>query len=852
LGGWRGQVEQALRKHRDDPNFKAVMPIPVGVQRIGGDGKLLMLTPEINGLNQTIVGGMGIPLEFIMGGLNWCIAPGSNIFSDKGMLRLEEICPIDIGYEAAEDISVATKDQNNKIALVHRTEKKIPYKAKTQLGLELTGSKIHKLWCLNPDMTMSWKNMEDIKKGDYVAVSRGDNVWGTKKAGEHLSRLLGYLVSEGSVSETRMTFSNTNPEVVEDFKICFKKVFGHDISFHLREFEEDSNHFGMQPIYETDSRNKKVVGFLREIGLTNDAFLKDVPLVIRQSGAQDVFSFLSALFEGDGCNSISNNKQTISYASVSKKLLEDVQLLLLNAGIVSYKYDSYVCEDGQETTPCLQIRSEQVIEFLKTIGFITKNNKNNSTCNPQGFRSDFEKIPYLKENLEAIKNKTSGRAGWVKDSKPIVLEQDSYSAKEFAGIIGRDASSVTLYIKKGQLKAVRGKAEKGRFAPWIIKKEDAELFLSEVGVKKNLTLAVPAWEINSNNVEAINWSTVAELDPVLAERSQEVLSSRFVWSRVTDTSVGEEPIEMCDLTVFETHSYIANGFVSHNTGSSVSLRTLENDFIQNRTELLDLVLWIKEKLRGWFDLPNLRDLRFIDFRMADDVQKNQQLIGLNAANKVSDQTMLTELGYDWKEEQQKLMEEIYFQNALNELRAKGGARIQGEASLVQFGYDQKVQDIARKAQEAAQKKVLDFNFGKPNSIEMNKETVDQADPEGQQNMPGGEMQNAGEEAMEAATPPDEQAEPEMVTGQDSVDSRVERMAAALTRMPTPDAQTALNDIMRKFPELGMEISRRYKELLQGLDDQQDAAMQTPQAPQQGAVDMKPLPEKAAPRRQGAV
>jgi hypothetical protein len=72
--------------------------------------------------------------------------------------------------------------------------------------------------------------------------------------------------------------------------------------------------------------------------------------------------------------------------------------------------------------------------------------------------------------------------------------------------------------------------------------------------------------------------------------------------------------------------------------------------------------------------------------MADDIQKNQQLIGLNAAGKVSDQTLLTELGYDYETEKRKQIEEAYLQNHINEILAKGQAKGQGEAQLIGFSF----------------------------------------------------------------------------------------------------------------------------------------------------------------------
>lgn len=72
LSSWKKQMQQELANKRRDPNYKAIMPFPVGYQRVGGDGKALMLTPEMDFLSKTIIGACGIPQEFVYGGsMQW-------------------------------------------------------------------------------------------------------------------------------------------------------------------------------------------------------------------------------------------------------------------------------------------------------------------------------------------------------------------------------------------------------------------------------------------------------------------------------------------------------------------------------------------------------------------------------------------------------------------------------------------------------------------------------------------------------------------------------------------------------------------------------------------------------------
>lgn len=71
LSDWKRRIEIELGKWKWDPNYKPILPLPVGYQRIGGDGKALMLTQEIRVWAEHIVIGMGVPQEFAFGGLTW-------------------------------------------------------------------------------------------------------------------------------------------------------------------------------------------------------------------------------------------------------------------------------------------------------------------------------------------------------------------------------------------------------------------------------------------------------------------------------------------------------------------------------------------------------------------------------------------------------------------------------------------------------------------------------------------------------------------------------------------------------------------------------------------------------------
>lgn len=76
LEDWRDQIAGEIRRWRSDNNYIPILPLPVGHQTIGGDGRALLLSQEIRVWSEHIVAGMGIPVELIFGGLSYS---GSNV-----------------------------------------------------------------------------------------------------------------------------------------------------------------------------------------------------------------------------------------------------------------------------------------------------------------------------------------------------------------------------------------------------------------------------------------------------------------------------------------------------------------------------------------------------------------------------------------------------------------------------------------------------------------------------------------------------------------------------------------------------------------------------------------------------
>jgi hypothetical protein len=71
LGQWRSNVEDQILKWRRDPNAIGIFPVPIGYQSLGGDARVLMVTPELKYLEESIINALGVPIEFVKGGSTW-------------------------------------------------------------------------------------------------------------------------------------------------------------------------------------------------------------------------------------------------------------------------------------------------------------------------------------------------------------------------------------------------------------------------------------------------------------------------------------------------------------------------------------------------------------------------------------------------------------------------------------------------------------------------------------------------------------------------------------------------------------------------------------------------------------
>ena len=71
LAQWRQSISAMIHRWYNDPNEIGELPFPVGYQQLGGQGKAMSLTQEIEDLHKSLLIETGIPPELIFGGMSW-------------------------------------------------------------------------------------------------------------------------------------------------------------------------------------------------------------------------------------------------------------------------------------------------------------------------------------------------------------------------------------------------------------------------------------------------------------------------------------------------------------------------------------------------------------------------------------------------------------------------------------------------------------------------------------------------------------------------------------------------------------------------------------------------------------
>jgi DNA polymerase III subunit gamma/tau len=315
-------------------------------------------------LRRFVASGAGFRQSYLFAGA-WgsgkCVTGDTLIPTNKGIVPIKSL----MGSVQVEKIDVSVVQETGSVSQAQFSYQggiRQTIKIITHLGLELEGTPNHRIRVMSDAGTIVWRCLGDLQKGDWVCHPRGGffgsgadlsdfkyETKGNKGAfkpcpfvppttlNSEWGLLLGYLVGDGSnTGDNSVSLTCGDATIRPQMTELIKLLIG---SCHNTPDKRTADTGALR------SSRKKVRSFLAFAGLSyTKAGDKHVPWSVMVSSKEVVREFLRGYFETDGYVSGSSLEVT----SKSERLIKEVQLLLLNLGVVariSPKKKAIPCKD---------------------------------------------------------------------------------------------------------------------------------------------------------------------------------------------------------------------------------------------------------------------------------------------------------------------------------------------------------------------------------------------------------------------------------------------------------------------------------------------------------------------------
>ena len=357
-----------------------------------------------------------------------CLVENTLVFSDQGMKPLSAFRPAASRPDTFTELEIAVRGRKGVTRTSHFYDGGVSpvLRIRTRLGFELTGTPAHRLWVRNADGTEGWKALSEISTGDVVSLAQQMDLWGDRldvpdsvpnvsprakryrlpdRLTPDLSYLLGLLAGDGTLTgRNAVRFSTGDTFLGEEFRRIVLEQFGYRAGFTSKRGTK------ARGWYVT---SQQIRAYLKQLGLGYvGAANKNVPWSVLQAPREIVVAFLQGLFDTDG--SADKRYGNLELSTTSSTLAHQVQLLLLNLGIVSTR-------QGKQTScrPAFRVSiyGEAALVFYEKVGFRLPRKQDRRRLASETRRPNIGGIPHLAPVLKRIQERIVSTS-----NKPVALK----------------------------------------------------------------------------------------------------------------------------------------------------------------------------------------------------------------------------------------------------------------------------------------------------------------------------------------------------------------------------------------------------------------------------------------------
>ncbi len=373
------------------------------------------------------------------------------------------------------------------------------FRVATKLGRRIETTITHPYLTIN-----GWRKLEELKVGDKIAVPRILNVFGQNEWRECEIKILGYLLGGGCLTKNSPEFTVGKIKLKDDF-IKAVSAFGEVEAVQSNSFNRTLSYRVRKIGGKTRGANALTV-WLKKLGVFGcSSHTKFIPKEVFTLKRELVATLLNRLFSTDGWASVLASGQVqLGFASVSEKMIRQVQHLLLRFGVIGkLKKRAVKYKDGRN--PAWQI---DITDALSVKTFI---------CEIGTFGKDAA-LKLASEKLENRNYQTNG------DLIPVEIWKNFDKAK--------GAESWSSLARRAEIKGH-----------------------TNIHVGKR----------------AASRHRLNDLAAALENESlQNLAASEVYWDEIASIEyVGNK--QVYDLTIPETHNFVANDICVHNTALCLTL-----------------------------------------------------------------------------------------------------------------------------------------------------------------------------------------------------------------------------------------------------------------------------------------
>jgi hypothetical protein len=345
----------------DEDPVGAVVATRTGVDaseiRSGGD--IWKWSDEWQWLSEAKMRGMGISEALLSG--DACVTADTLVTTDRGLLRIGDICRKSDGEWQNIDLTVASRYGPARAAKWLYNGIKPTLTVTSEWGHELTCTYNHPFLVLDHDFQLVWKRSDELELGNHLCIPtapltrseplplnlpdslspRPDLLKPIRRPEvmtPALAQLLGLIVSEGtvSISGSYVSFSNSDRRQLDKYKMLMVETF----SLTCTEDECAGSEHTKKTCRSLLVCSRQLVDWLQYLGLycgkrkngKTPSYHKIVPWSVLQADANSQLAYVAGFLDGDG--SVTKNNRIV-LSSVSEKMIAQLQVMLGAHGIIA-------------------------------------------------------------------------------------------------------------------------------------------------------------------------------------------------------------------------------------------------------------------------------------------------------------------------------------------------------------------------------------------------------------------------------------------------------------------------------------------------------------------------------------